>query len=289
MVHVLADLGVGQQAHAGLVQAHAGQRQRGGDVGVLGVELGRLAGRALEDAELLLQAREIADLLGRSAAPGHGGLAARVDHVVEPAQARGRDGVDAADGARDQLHLGLAGIGRGLHLLGHAGRAHGADGRHDGGHAARKRRQHMLLDRGMAGAFHDQVGARIGRQRGHHLGLRGVACHDFQGLRLGGFGHQHPAHLQARLVLEQFEHAGANGAATDQSNVHHFGIPENHSLSRCWRKRSDSSSAAARTRRTQSWVLAGSSSAKAIARPNPATTAPRASRTGAAMLETPLS
>ena len=41
-------------------QAHAGQRQGGGHVGVLGVELGGLACAAFEDAEGFLEAGEAA-------------------------------------------------------------------------------------------------------------------------------------------------------------------------------------------------------------------------------------
>ena len=220
-MHVLLNARIGKQTHHGLVQPQSGQRQGGRHIRILGIELCGLARRALENAEGLGQAVQIADLLGRGAAPCLGRLAARVEHRLQAADTRRSQGINAADGARQQLGLRLAGLGRSLYALGHARRAQGAYGCDDRRNAARQRRQHMLLYGCMTRAFHEKIRHRIAGQ-----GLQQLRLWRQAGSRLAhgwrDLGNQYPAHLQPGISAQKLQHTGANRAAANQSNIFHL-------------------------------------------------------------------
>ena len=170
VMHVLFAARVGNQGHQGAVKPQPGQGQGGGNVGVFWIQPCRLAGAALKNHRGFADAVQIANLLGRGVLPGPGRFAPGVADRIQPANLGCRQGVNAADGARQQLDIGLATLGRrfqALHQADFGQRPHRDNQARD---ATLQRWQHMLFDGAVAGALDQQVGARIGRQCVQHPG-----------------------------------------------------------------------------------------------------------------------
>ncbi|MNH18539.1 hypothetical protein D3C79_782440 [compost metagenome] len=223
-MHVLFAERVGNQRHPRAVQAQPGQRQGGGDIGVLRVQACCLAGAAFEDHRGLVDGVQVADLLGRGVLPGPGRFAAGVVDRIQATDLGRRQRIDAADGAGQQLDAGVATGGGSLQAFDQAQLRQGPDRDDQAGDAALQRRQYVFLDCLVPGALHQQVRAGVGGQGGEHLRR---ALEAGQALLYQGFGAGRGDHMldaQLRVVLQQFQHCDANGAAADHGDIEHLQV-----------------------------------------------------------------
>ncbi|MNP30135.1 hypothetical protein D3C76_1231960 [compost metagenome] len=131
---------IGDQRHPRAVQAQPGQRQGGGDVGVLGVQPRRFTGAAVENHRGFADRFQVADLLGRGVLPGLGRFAAGVIDRVQTADLGCRQRIDAADGAGQQLDTRITTRCRSLQAFDQARLRQRADRDDQAGDAALQRR-----------------------------------------------------------------------------------------------------------------------------------------------------
>jgi len=147
---------IGDEADARRVETEPRQRDRRPDIGVLRISARRLARARLEEGGRGADAREIDDALGRRPAPGLGRLRRDVDDAAKTGRACGDQAVDAGDGAGwDQDARGTSCPGAEPRHERRIGE--GADRRDDEIGAAGEDRAPVLGDRGVAGAFEDEL------------------------------------------------------------------------------------------------------------------------------------